>query len=186
MEKAGMQGKIVLVDGAPGFLKKLAIEQMAGDMSDNAVQIVLLVGILRTIFPNENVDISVLVKEYTTWEARLDWIVELSKEQNIYSEAHVRRMTNACFNRIKALLDSELDTENRLKAPITLIRPTEVSVADIEEDYGLSKYTNSSIQLKFIEGNHITMLDNPKLSQIINELDPLLESDRDFRKYISC
>ena len=184
MEKAGMHGKVVLIDGAPAQLKKLAIEQMGGDMSDNAVQIILLMGILRTIFPDDNVDITNILKECSTWDTRIDKVVELSREQNIYSENYVRTMTNACFNRIKAILDTELDTDNKLKAQVTLIRPTEVSIADIEEDYALSKHTISPVHLKFIEGNHITMLDNPKLPQIINELDPLLESDLTFRKYI--
>lgn len=51
LEARGMRGQIVLIDGAPIFLKKLVIDQMPQTHSDEAVQQVLISGIMRTIYP---------------------------------------------------------------------------------------------------------------------------------------
>lgn len=59
-----------------------------------------------------------------------------------------------------------------------------VAVVDIHEDYELSEYTDGAINLKFIEGNHTTMLDNDKLLQIVKDSDPNQASNRDFSSYI--
>ena len=179
-----MKGHVVLVDGAPAFLKKLAVDQMTTNFTDESVQIILLAGILRTIFPEENLDVARVIREFPTWDERVNQILELSKDQHLYSQDYLRKMTNALFFRIKMALDFDLDNVIPIKSPITLIRPSEVSVVDIDEDYGLSKYTTGSVSLKFIEGNHITMLENHKLTQIINESDPALESNRSFNKHM--
>lgn len=180
-----MKGHVVLVDGAPAFLKKLAVDQMTTNFTDESVQIILLAGILRTIFPEENLDVARVILDYPTWDERVNQILELSKDQHLYSQEYLRTMTNALFSRIKMALHYDLDIITPIKSPITLIRPSEVSVVDIDEEYGLSKYTTGTVSLKFIEGNHITMLENHKLTQIINESDPALESNRSFNKHMA-
>lgn len=67
---------------------------------------------------------------------------------------------------------------------IQLFPFTEISIADIDEEYGLTNHTQETVSLKFVEGNHITMLDNPKLVQMINELDPLLKDKVNFEDFM--
>lgn len=185
LEDSGLKGQVVLIDGAPLFLKKLAVDQMSTSYSDEVVQVVLIAGILHTIFPDENVDMEKLLKECPTWEERVDRILEVCKDQQIYSEEYLRKMTNALFYRIKMALEYDTDAINPIKSNITIVRPNEVSVVDIDEDYGLSKYTTGIVNLKFVEGNHITMLDNLKLSQIINEHNPDFTSNDTFKKHMA-
>lgn len=78
----------------------------------------------------------------------------------------------------------EITNVHKIRSPITLIRPTEVAFVDIEEDYELSRYTEASVTLKFIEGNHTSMLDNAKLADIINDCDPYLQSNKNFENYV--
>lgn len=184
LEDTGLKGHVVLIDGGPMFLKKLAVDQMSTSYSDEVVQTVLIGGILHTIFPEQKVDLVKLLKECPTWEERIDRIMELCKDQQIYTEEYLRKMTHALFYRIKMALEYDLDTVHKIQSNITLIRPNEVSVVDIDEEYGLSKYTNGVVNLKFIEGNHITMLENPKLSQIINDCDPAFVSNETFKKHM--
>uniref|UniRef100_A0A182XBL3 Fatty acid synthase n=1 Tax=Anopheles quadriannulatus TaxID=34691 RepID=A0A182XBL3_ANOQN len=184
LEETGMRGQILLIDGAPKFLRKLAIDQMTENYTDDSIQVVLTSGIVNTIFPEENMDVLPLLAACTTFDERIDKLLELSKDQNLYSEAYLRMMPKALFNRIKIALETDLDHPRPVQSPILLVRPTEVSVVDIEEDYDLSRYTDGNVSLKFVEGNHITMLDNPKLVQIIADSDPVLESDRCFQKYL--
>lgn len=187
LEQTGMKGQVVLIDGAPAFLKKLAIGQLSADYTDEHIQIILVTGIIRVIFPEENPeDLYNKIAMIPTWELRVDKLVELSADQNLYSVEYLRQMTEALYNRIRVTMHyGEDSTIKKMQSSITLIRPTEVSVVDIDEDYELCKYTTGVVNLKFIEGNHISILDNPKLPLILNELNPDLEADKTFKDYIT-
>lgn len=185
LEESGMSGHIVLIDGAPDYLKKLGIEQTTGKYTEESLQRMMMIGVIKMVFPDENTEITKEIIACKTWEAKLSKLLEFAKDQNMYSEGYIRTMTNAMFLRLKMALDTNVDNPKTLKSPITLIRPTEVSVVDMDDDYSLSKYTEGAVSVRFIEGNHITMLENNKLPQIINETDPGLVSDRAFKKYIS-
>lgn len=182
LEDSGLRGQIVLVDGAPAFLKKLVVDQMPTTHSDEAVQNVLISGIMRTIFPEEKVDVMEIMRDNPTWESRVERLVEMATDQYLYSTDYLRRMANCIFQRIKMVIEYKATPGRILKSPITLVRPTEISIVDVDEDYGVFKLTNGQTNLKYIEGNHLTMLENAKLVQIINDLDPALETNRSFKK----
>lgn len=182
LEQTGLRGQIVLVDGAPAFLKKLVVDQMPTTYSDEAVQNVLISGIMRTIFPEEKIDVMEIMRNNPTWEARVERLVEMATDQYLYSNDYLRKMANFIYHRIKMVIDYKADPEQTLKSPITLVRPTEISIVDVEEDYGVFKLTQGNTNLKYIEGNHLTMLENIKLVQIINELNPVFETNRSFKK----
>lgn len=183
LESKGLRGQLVLIDGAPIFLKKLVFDQMPPTHSDDAVQSVLIHGIMRTIFPEEKVDVTQIMTNFPTWEDRLEKLLDMSMDQYLYSAEYLRKMANCLFKRIKMVIDYKAKANQMLKSPITLVRPTEISIVDVEEDYGVHKLTTGVTSVKYVEGNHLTMLDNTKLVQIINELDPALESNRSFKKH---
>ena len=203
LEESGLKGQIVLIDGAPTFLKKLVVNQvifkkksrrisfesiiylflkMPATYSEDAVQTVLMSGIMRTVFPEENIDVMEIMK-IPTWDSRVEKLLDLSADQYIYSTDYLRKMANCLYQRIKMVIDYKSDSNYILRSPITLVRPTEISIVDVEEDYGLHKLTNGTTNVKYVEGNHLTMLENPKLIQIINDLDPAFESNRSFKKH---
>ena len=186
LEKKGMSGKIILIDGAPVFLQKLASGQIQSSFSDDAIQTILVIAILRNQFPEESMEeLYARIGHCINFDERINKLAEISKEKKLYSEDYVRIMLTACFNRTKMTLNYDVKNVEPIKSSITLIRPTEVSVVDIEEDYELSRFTEGPVTLKFVEGNHITMLENNKLSQIINELNPENESDQTFKSYLT-
>lgn len=156
---------------------------MPATQSDEAVQLVLINGIMRTVYPEEKIDVIQILKNNPTWESRLDKVVEMASDQYLYSQEYLRTMANCLFARIKMVINYEPESNHVLKSPITLVRPTEISIVDVEEDYGIHKLTNGNTNVKYVEGNHLTMLENSKLVQIINELDPSLESNRSFKKH---
>lgn len=183
LEEKGLRGQIVLIDGAPTFLKKLVVDQMPTTHSDEGVQNVLISGIMRTVFPEEKIDVMQIMKNNPTWESRIEKVIEMGTDQYLYSTDYLRTMANCLFQRIKMVIDYNTDPNHRLKSPITLVRPTEISIVDVDDDYGIKKLTTGTTNVKFVEGNHLTMLENSKLIQIINELDPALESNRSFMKH---
>lgn len=172
-EESGMKGKLVLIDGAPLFLKKLSIDHFKSDFSDETIQTMLLANAIQSVFHESNGELVKLVLSKPTWDARLDKLTEFTKEHNLYSDLYLRNILDALVNRIKLVLNFNIDLFKPLKHTlITLIRPTEASVIDIDEDYGTNKLSDHKINIKFVEGNHITMLENHKLSGLINSLNP--------------
>lgn len=156
---------------------------MPAAQTDEAVQTVLINGIIRTVYPEEKIDTMEIMTKNPTWESRVDKMVEMASDQYLYSQEYLRSMANCLFSRIKMVIDYKTDYTQILKSPITLVRPSEISIVEVEEDYGLHKLTNGNTNVKYVEGNHLTMLDSPKLVQIINELDPSLEANRSFKKH---
>lgn len=187
-EESGMTGHILLIDGAPAFLKHLSIATLGQSLNitDSAIQMMLISVIAYRVFPNDNPEeILLTLAELNTWPEKINRLVEFGHAVNIeYSERYLRDMLDALFHRLKLVFNHDYNKDIKLKSSITLVRPTEVAVVDIDEDYELSKLTEGSVNLKFLEGNHTSMLDNEKLSDIINDADPNQASNRDFSSYI--
>lgn len=188
LEEAGMSGHVMLIDGAPTFLKQLSFATLgtADNASDQAIQTLLIHAICIQIFPDANPDeLFMAVLEQKTWADQLDRLVEFGKKANIdYSEQYMRDIVNAMYSRLKLVFAFDTKNVPKIKSSITLVRPTEVSVVDIDEDYELGRHTEGTVTLKFVEGNHTTMLDNEKLIQLINDSDPNQDSNKSFVNYI--
>lgn len=188
-EEFGMKGHILLIDGAPTFLKNLSLStlgQHTQEISDSSIQMMMLSVICHRVFPNDYPDEIILsLAELKNWPDRVNRMIEIARTAKIqYSEQYMRDMVEMLFIRLKSLFAYEVDKNFKVQSSITLVRPTEVAVVDIDEDYELSKLTAGTVSLKFIEGNHQTMLDNVKLTEVINDSDPNQASNRDFSSYI--
>lgn len=187
LEEMGMKGHIMLIDGSPLWLKQLSYAHIGTQqISDEAAQGLLLVGIVNLVLPDDNPEeIIASLAHIPTWSEKVDHLVAYGAKNNIkYSDEYLRKMVISLFNRLRLIFDFDINAVKKVKSSITLVRPTEVAVVDIDEDYELSKLTEGTVQLRFIEGNHASMLDNPQLAQIINDVDPNLESDRSFHAYV--
>jgi fatty acid synthase, animal type len=169
LEVMGKTGKMILIDGSPKFIKALAKVHMI-DSSDETIQTFVLISLMMIIFPDDNGDKIKRVLSEITWETRLATIAVISKENTIYSEEYLFMIVRAVVNRLKLTMSLNLEKLPKLDfIPVTLIRPSEFSLVDIEEDYGLSAYLEQKAEIKFVEGNHLTMLDNPALFEMINK-----------------
>lgn len=189
LEEVGMKGHVMLIDGAPTFLKQLSFATLGTTdttASEQAIQTLLIHAICLQIFPDANPDeLFMNVLEQKTWSDQLDRLVEFGKKARIeYSEQYMRDIVAAMYSRLKLVFAFDTDNVQKIKSSISLVRPTEVSVLDIDEDYDLAKHTEGTVSLKFVEGNHTTMLDNEKLIQLINDSDPNQASNRSFTNYI--
>lgn len=184
LEKKGKQGHVLLIDGAPAFLKQMVIDATAKELRDTDVEATIIRIAVMTLFPDDHSDIIKSILTFPTWEERVAKLTDLGRSFHSYSDDYAKCMANALLIRVKIALYNDLTQIKPIKSSITLVRPTEMSVTDIEEDYGLSAYTEGKFNLKFLEGNHSTIIDNPKLAMIINEQDPAVNSDKDFVKSV--
>ncbi|XP_053695707.1 fatty acid synthase-like [Sabethes cyaneus] len=161
-----MSGKLLLLDGAPKFMKFLSLQQM-GDTPEK-IQKKLMALIVSFALPNESVEKLLSIMKAPTFEEQTEKLIELAKGQTVYSAEYTRKMTKALYKRIRMAALLNLDAGRPLNVPITLIRPSAASYLDIENDYGLSEYTSGPVAVRTIEGSHMSMVENPELVEIIN------------------
>ncbi|XP_058818329.1 fatty acid synthase-like [Topomyia yanbarensis] len=162
----GMHGKLLLLDGAPKFMKLLVLQQMGDNPEEFQKKLMFL--IISFVIPNQPVEKILSIMQTPSFDEGIDKLIDLANDQHVYSPNYTRKMAKALLRRIRMTAQLDLEEDQPLNLPITLVRPTDVSFADIESDYGLSNCTTGSITLHTIEGSHITMLENPALVEIIN------------------
>lgn len=171
LENLGKVGRIALIDGAPKFLKKLALDHLPQNYTEETVQNIILINTIFTCFPEDNGVIAREVLALSSWDARVRKLTDLYKDKKLYSEEYGLKMCNALVNRMMLTAVIDTNTFSVIKnAPLTLIRPQDHSVQEIEENYCLDQYTPNTINIKYMEGNHATILENPKLPISLNSI----------------
>ncbi len=171
------------IDGSPIMLKKMIQNFVKSkDVTDEKIQLELISHTMQAVFPEENLEnIRLKMEQITTWESKLDKLIEFIKLSQ--SDIEIEHFTTLCtgiYNRTTAAHHSQTENIVKIQSPIVLVRPTDALVSDIDEDYELHRFTEGLVTLKFIDGNHQSILENPKLIDIINEMDPNLGSRKDF------
>lgn len=169
LESKGKSGRLILIDGSPKFLKNLTAGHMPKNYTDDNIHSMALGYSFFTVFPEESGGKLKDILSETSWESKVAKFIEVTKEKKLYSDGYAIKILNALVNRIKIALNADLDKFPKLlDTSISLVRPSDFSILETEDDYGLSSYCSKKIDISFIEGNHSTILDNPKLFELLN------------------
>lgn len=174
---------MLCIDGSPILHKKMIQNFVKStDVTDEKIQLELICNIMQAAFPEENIDnIRSKMEQVKTWESKLDKLTEFIKwSQQEIDIPYFTTLSTGIYIRTYAAHCNSTDNVVKIKSPIVLVRPTDAVVTDIDEDYELKKFTEGLVTLKFMEGNHQSILENPKLIDVINEMNPNQESRRDF------
>lgn len=186
LEKRGQLGHVVLIDGSPKFLLKLmqGIRRSAPSQTNNIENDLIMI-LYAHLCSYDQLDgfIKKLTNCGMDLTKKMDLITEFVSNEFTanYSAKYLRSVIVAVLNRLKFLvrLNTQMNDETeectalidaRLKSPITLIRPTQKSVADIAENYDLHIYSEREVNIKFVDGDHLSVIENVVLSNILNEL----------------
>lgn len=168
LELKGKQGSVTIIDGSPQFIHKVA-NQLVPDNTDENIQSVILLTCTRLLFPKEYHEVAENVFANVTWESRLKSFADVAKERSQYGVEYGSKMLTALINRLKISLDADkLSLPILSETKISLIRPTESSAKNVDEDYGLGKCCSHEVNVDIIEGNHASMLSNPALITLLN------------------
>ncbi|XP_065219793.1 fatty acid synthase isoform X2 [Planococcus citri] len=170
LEEEGRVGRLWLIDSSPEFLKTITKLSFISttDQIDNEVQVKLILRFLDLIWPEASSEIADQLYQLPDWNSRLDLVIGLTPPEIKHSKRYQRALMTAGYLRIKAVLDYVGLPENCLKASTTLIRPTEISL-QMADDYSLSQFFQTPVKVHFVEGNHFTILENKKTSDVITE-----------------
>lgn len=186
LEKRGKIGHIILIDGSPGYLSRLG-QGLCRNIDHIRTAEILENDLIMVLFTHfcssdqldrfskkltncdENDDLSTkigLMSEFVTGEFK-----------TAYSEKYLKNIMTAIVNRLKVVMNLNSQTDQlmgvmdrKLKSAITLIRPTQATFTEIAEDYDLHNYSEQKVNIKFVAGNHLTVLDNVELTDILNNI----------------
>lgn len=106
------------------------------------------------------------IEAIPTWDDKIAKLASLVTET--FSPELVRLCVDAMYNNMKICQNLQVNSLNKLKSDILLIRPKTPSIPGLDEDYQVSQYTTGKFNMKVIEGDHVTILNNPELIEIIN------------------
>lgn len=169
LENLGKSGKVIIIDGSPSSSKKILSEMLAGSQNvDEAIQSIVLDISLKYSFPNDTSDRKRAILAEPTWEAKLKKFGELYQDFVLYSKEYCFKSATLLKNRMTAGYNLKLDDIPILKSPIKLVKPTEATVINETDDFGLNAYSNSEIEVATVEGNHLTILEHQDTFNLIN------------------
>ncbi|KAL6424567.1 hypothetical protein ACFW04_009934 [Cataglyphis niger] len=111
------------------------------------------------------------LNKYNSWEEKLEFAVSYFSEEKdgVLSIENQKHLCLTFYDHIIALQNYNITSLPRLKSSIILLKPTFTSFTFVEEDYGLRKITENEVEIHYVEGTHITMMENDKIASIINE-----------------
>ena len=170
LENRGKKGRLLLIDGSPLFVKSIVEFHGNSDKFEEYAENFVIAKIIALEYSEKNENVARAVFLHSNWE---DKITELSKyrdEAQDYSEGFYRKSITALKNRVKILMKIDLNDIKILgSTSISLFRSSQTPMQIMAEDYGLSRYSSQKINVRSVEGDHSTILDNPELAKLINE-----------------
>ncbi|KYN01849.1 Fatty acid synthase [Cyphomyrmex costatus] len=181
LEKHGLSGRLVLIDGAPELLKTM-LEQFLPATTEEELQNNVLLSIMDSIQSVSNGKLLLDLEKCTTWEEKLNVFFSHISDKMSITETRKALYTTIYMN-ILALRKYDWSSLEWIRSPVTLLKPTKPFVNMTEEDYGLHKITRDKVNVHYVEGNHATILDSDKIIAAING-EPL-QDPKEFRKLLT-
>lgn len=176
LENRGKLGHLILIDGSPHHIHRLvdgiSSTVRSGDQENDLMLVIVAYfcsthGIANKLTSCNSLAAKIeLITEFILTECKIN-----------YSKQYLCKMIGALLNRLKLVMNFDFEKDEMagildapLKASITLVKPTQASCTNIAEDYHLNKFTKQNVNIKYLDGNHLTVLENTELTNILNEI----------------
>lgn len=169
LENSGKSGKVIVIDGSPKFVHKISNQLVSSDYTDETLQEMILMACTKILFRDSAMDIGKKIFSHKTSELKFEEFLKQAKEKSEYSIEYGRKMLRGLHNRFKISLNADKISFNKLKnsTQLTFVKPSESSLNEIDDDYGLSDFIESEIEIRVIDGDHVSILNNTELIQFI-------------------
>lgn len=167
----GHKGTLFCVDGAPEFLYTLLTMTMS-TKNDIQLQNSLICHTMDIVAPNNDITNSLTEKfsDNESFDDRIQTAIKLCPVKSKYSDKFIRDVAKTSYDRLKVVLNYNYKNVKKLEAPIVLLRPKEnPPFIVIEDNYGLDKSTDK-LTVHYLEGNHVSIIDNKDCANIINRV----------------
>nr|XP_050846949.1 fatty acid synthase-like isoform X1 [Vespula vulgaris] len=169
LEVKGFIGRLILIDGAPQYLKKLIQENLRSS-SQEELENNILYEIINAYESGKDVELELELKKCNSWDEKLNaWLNVLSPERReLFSKVDRRNVIHSVYVRLRATATYNPDPMPYLRAPITLFKPLFPLVLNASYDYELQDITEGKVDVHVVEGNHTTMLCATEIAMAIN------------------
>jgi fatty acid synthase len=164
LEKVNIKGQLISVDGAADFFKHTDCEKFMLDNFEYKTDFILR--LLKIIYPDKKFDLSDLLKADDCNST--EKLCKMLQAVTIRQDDKLTEFANGYVNRLKFCTEYDDRHLRKIDLTVTLIRASRLRDIDIDEAYGLNEKTINKVTVTYIDGNHYTMLENKRLSQIIN------------------
>ncbi|KYN04769.1 Fatty acid synthase [Cyphomyrmex costatus] len=173
LETMNFKGRLILIDGAPELIRMIYKCYMPSSELD--LQIYVLTHIMEIYSPGNSKKILMELNHCETWDERYNIFAQQFLIMNTsLSLANLKTLCTTIYKHLAAVRQYNPSTLTPIKSSITLLKPTQPLNIPIEEDYCLHKVTHNKVKVHYIEGNHVTILRNEKVSAVINGKPPFI------------
>jgi hypothetical protein len=166
-----MKGRVTVIDGSATMFRGIMGSQ-GKNQSEEELQNYVLAYLVSIFY--QNVDRSKLayLTEEQTWDGKcnktLDLVLELGYQ---YSKEDLKHCFNACYNRAHIMATITDGTLGYVKDSRCLfVKPTEVTYDHENESYDMENYFKEKVEVAHVEGNHQTIISNPKMAEILKNV----------------
>ncbi|XP_036142716.1 fatty acid synthase-like [Monomorium pharaonis] len=173
LEAINFKGRVLLIDGAPEQIQMM-YNNYTSDMTETDFQNSVLTNIMDIYSPGSSKKILMELKKCNTWEERYNIFSKQFLAMNkLLSPTNLKTLCTTVYTHLSNIPNYDLSTLSPIKSPITLLKCTNsLHIPEIEEDFGLQKVTQSVVKVHYVEGTHVTILKNEKVSAAINGEPP--------------
>lgn len=175
--RTGHKGVVFCLDGSPDFLYTI-LTMTITFRNDFQLQNSIICHTMDIVAPNNDATQTIAEKlnGIESYEERVAYAIKNCPVQSKYSEHFISGMAHVCYDRLKVVLGYNAKNAKKLKSPIVLLRPKEnPPMLVLEDNYGLDKHTESSVTVHYLEGNHVSIIENKDAANIINRV--IMEKD---------
>ncbi|KAI8441932.1 hypothetical protein MSG28_005604 [Choristoneura fumiferana] len=176
-------GLVFCVDGAPDFLQGL-VTTIINYKNDAQLQNNLICHTVDIVAPNNDVTTALMEKisQMDDFDDKIKIAIEMCPVQETkYTPKFIAQVAKVSYDRVKVVQNYNSKDIKKIDAPIVLLRPKDnIPNLVCDENYGLEKFTNSTVTVHYLEGTHVTIIENKDCANIINKV--MLEKDANMGK----
>lgn len=172
LESLDKTGNLVMIDGSPQFVKKLAENLLSDVMQDDEkIRERISIMSIKALEPTMSENAIKEILSLGTFKEQFEKFKDISKTNFNYSQNYIQEFNEGMFNRSKIALEvNENSLPSLHRTPISLLKSTESSLVNISDDYELKKFSSQNINVHEIVGNHQSMLGNLELVEVLNKI----------------
>ncbi|XP_018393294.1 PREDICTED: fatty acid synthase-like [Cyphomyrmex costatus] len=169
LETMNFKGRLVLIDGAPELARRM-FKPFETVLDDADFQIDILTNIMEIYSAGSSEKVSLELKKCETWDERYNiFAKQFSAINTSLSSANLKTLCITVYKHLSALRQYDPSTLPPIKSPIILLKCMQSSnIIAIEEDFCLHKVTENVVNVHYIEGDHVTILKNEKVTAAVN------------------
>ncbi|XP_063924636.1 fatty acid synthase-like [Zophobas morio] len=170
LENRGIFGTVILIDGSPTYLSSGLRKNIGGEETE--LQMAILYKVFSIVIPydvlSEHQGALLKAKDL---EQRIDVALDLIPQETTNKQKldkQDKQIPVALYKRLKAIMNYTFG-ETKIKSLVPLFK-AKYSMVDDDDDYQLSKVSENLAQVVTINGDHVTILNNPDLVKSINNI----------------